>query len=78
MIPSVPESPKGKLRKHKVYSIEFNQYTNCMRDTVWCEEEDKYLDVGKGTFLILEEDIDKYRKFGGGIKSLIYVGDILL
>lgn len=38
------------MKRHKVYAIEFNQYTNCMCDTVWCEEDDEYLDVGKGTF----------------------------
>lgn len=66
------------MERHKVYAVEFIQYTNCMHDTVWCEEADKYLDVGKGTFLIREEDIDKYRKFGHGIKTLTYIGDMLL
>lgn len=66
------------MKRHKVYAVEFIQYNNCMRNTVWCEEDDEYLDVGKGAFLILEEDIDKYKKFGHGIKTLTYVGDILL
>lgn len=60
----------------KVYAIEFVQYTNCMHDTVWCEETDTYLDVGKGTFLIREDEIEKYRKYGHGIKSLILMGEI--
>lgn len=66
------------MKRHKVYAVDFIQYTNCMCDTVWNEETDEYLDVGKGTFLIFEEDIDKYRKFGRGIKTLTYVGDMLL
>jgi hypothetical protein len=47
-----------------------------MHDTVWCEETDTYLDVGKGTFLIREDEIEKYRKYGHGIKSLILMGEI--
>lgn len=36
----------------------------------------EYLHVGNSPFLILESDIDKYRKYGGGFKSLVFVGNI--
>lgn len=65
------------MKRCRVYAITFNQYTNCMRDTVWCEETDKYLDVGRDTFLIFEDDIEKYKKFGNGIKTLTYMGDMI-
>lgn len=60
----------------KIYAVEFIQYTNCMNDTVWCEETDTCLDVGKGAFLIREDEIEKYRKYGHGIKSLTFIGEL--
>ena len=66
----------------KVYAAEFMTYTNCLRNTVSNYKEGdpiesvKYLNVGVGTFLVKESDIDKYRKFGDGYKSLMFVGNI--
>lgn len=60
----------------KVYEVEFIQYTNCMRDTVWNKKTDKYLDVGKEPFLIKESEFDKYKEYGNGFRIVKFVGNI--
>lgn len=60
----------------KVYEVEFMQYTNCMRDTVWNKKTDKYLDVGKESFLIKESEFDKYKEYGNGFRIVKFVGNI--
>ena len=62
----------------KIYSVEFLQYTNCMSDTVWNEETDEYIDVGKEPFLIREDEIEKYRGYGKGIKRMVFVGNLVI
>lgn len=61
----------------KLYSITFNSYTNCLDDTVSDGNKDvaktKYEDV-PSPFIITENTISYYQKFGGGIKTLIFVG----
>ena len=69
------------MKKEKVYHVEFMEYTNITRNTVAKYGPDKikdaeYLDVGPGPFLVKESDIDKYKDFGGGYKSLIFAGFI--
>ena len=69
----------GKI-KTKIYSVTFNQYTNCMKDTVSVKNDDgtyDYLDVGDSPLLIREEEIEKYRHWGEGIKDLHYVGELV-
>lgn len=70
------------IKKEKVYSVEFMEYTNCMKDTVsdidrneLCTDWSKanYLEVGN-SFLVKESDIQKYQKYGGGYRSLTFVG----
>lgn len=59
----------------KIYAVEFVDYTNCCRTAVRCEETDEYLHIDPDLpFLIRESDIEKYRKFGKGYKSLELVG----
>jgi hypothetical protein len=64
----------------KVYSVIFMQYTNCSRDTISNNKKDtEYITVNEhgfenAPFLIKENDIDKYKDFGGGIKELIFAG----
>ena len=65
----------------KVYSVKFIQYTNCSNDTISSnnKENTKYIKVNERgfenvPFLIKENDIDKYKDFGGGIKELIFAG----
>ena len=72
------------MNKEKVYHVEFMEYTNAVKDTV-AKYTDvpnstiphvEYLDVGVEPFLIKESDIEKYKEFGKGYKSLIFVGYI--
>lgn len=64
----------------KVYQVEFMQYTNCSRDTV-CNNTDlikdsKYIHVGKEQLLVRESDLDKYREYGNGFRTVKFVGHI--
>lgn len=67
-------------RMEKVYSVEFMNYTNCMKDTVSNGVEEikdiKYLKIGKEPFLVAESDLDKYREYGGGFRSITFVGNM--
>lgn len=61
--------------EEKIYEVEFLQYTNCMKDAVWCEDDDTYMDIPKNSSLLVKEsDLSKYQKFGGGYKSTKFVG----
>lgn len=60
----------------KLYSVEFIEYTNAVYDTV-ANEDGQYLDVkveNGGGFIIREDEIDFYKQFGKGFRSLNYVG----
>lgn len=67
------------MKLEKVYAVTFMQYTNFMNDTVSDNNKDwsklNYLNVGQN-FLIKESDIEKYRVYGGGYRSLTFVGEI--
>lgn len=67
------------MKLEKVYAVTFMKYTNCMNDTVNDMNNDyrklNYLNVGHN-FLIKESDIEKYRVYGGGYRSLTFVGEI--
>ena len=67
-----------------LYEVKFNRYTNCIEDTVsdWDGVGDvfgaKVHYISTPTpFIIKESDIDYYRKFGGGFKSLRFAGYLL-
>ena len=65
-------------KMEKVYKVEFMEYTNYSRDTV-CDESKKighgqYLHVGKEPFLVKESDLEKYKNYGGGYRSVVFVG----
>lgn len=68
----------------KVYAIEFNQYTNYTCKTVAHNDNGSdaktldYLDMPEGVspLLIFEDEIDKYRQYGNGIKLLKLVGEM--
>ena len=70
-----------KVKKlEKIYQVEFIRYTNCSCDTV-CNEATEIKDMqhihfGKEPLLIKESDIDKYKIYGGGFRSLKFVGNI--
>ena len=58
----------------KIYSIDFIKYTNNLYNTVTDNNHEHYIEVGKDPFLICEDEIEYYMKFGGGIKNMIFVG----
>ena len=57
----------------KVYSVDFIQYTNCLNTAVTDDNHENYITVDN-PFLIFEDEIEYYMKFGGGIKNMIFVG----
>lgn len=65
----------------KVYEVEFMEYTNYMRDTVYNRDKEigdmKYITVGKEPFLVKESELDKYSVYGGGYRSIKFVGNIV-
>lgn len=64
----------------KVYVVEFMHYSNAMKDYVSnnadTEKDVKYLNVGREPFLVKESDLEKYRGYGGGFRSITFVGNI--
>ena len=71
-------------RMVKVYEVEFMSYTNCLHNTVSTystkseNEEIEYLDVSSYPFLVKEDDLSHYSKFGGGYKSITFVGNMYI
>lgn len=65
----------------KVYEVEFMEYTNCLRNTVRSNSDDlkdiKYMTVGTEPFLVMEDHLDYYREFGGGFRSIRFVGNMV-
>ena len=65
----------------KIYKVEFNKYTNGMRDTVSNGAKEikdhKYLNVGRlYDFLVKDSDLDYYKQFGDGFKKIELVGEL--
>lgn len=70
--------------KMKIYKITFNEYTNCLRDTVWSGDKEINLHCQKdygdalGYLMVLTDDLSKvvkeFQNCGKGIRSLEYVG----
>jgi len=69
----------------KIYLVEFMSYTNCLKDMVtdWNGKgipklgEEKYLTVGHN-FLVRESELENYRKFGQGYRSIKFVGELII
>ena len=57
----------------KIYKVEFMEYTDYNRDKVSNINHIDYLRV-PSPFLIRESEIEFHKNFGGGIKSLEFVG----
>ena len=61
----------------KIYLIDFVEYTNAMRNTVYnpdCKKQ--YISVPKEGFLVREEHLDFIRVYGKGIRSAKLVGEL--
>lgn len=71
------------MKFEKVYQVEFMNYTNHMKDTV-CKNinlsEGKYnlkhVHVGTEPFLVTESQLNFYSQYGGGFRSLNFIGVI--
>lgn len=61
-----------------VYSVTFNRYTNCCRNAVANNNKAlDYIDINPDNpLLIFEDEIEKYKQYGGGISHLICVGEM--
>lgn len=73
------------MKLEKVYAVEFMEYTNCLNDTVsdWDGESPfeignntNYINVGRNNFLVRESELEFYRKFGQGFKSITFIGNM--
>ena len=66
----------------KVYEVEFMEYTNSMRDTIWNKYKEigdmEYITVGKEPFLVRESELEKYMAWGGGFRIIRFVGNIII
>lgn len=69
-------------KMEKVYEVEFMQYTDTLKDRVNHASENpvttSYIDVGKEPFLVKESELDKYRRYGGGFRSVKFVGNMIV
>ena len=71
------------MTSEKVYKVEFMSYTNVTKNVVAryrkdtnCNKTADYLDVGPSPFLVKESDLEKYREYGDGYRSIEFVGKI--
>ena len=66
----------------KIYEVTFMEYTNCMENTVSNQAKEigdmKYITVGEEPFLVRESELDKYSTYGGGYRSIRFVGNIMV
>ena len=68
----------------KVYAVDFMRYNDYSNTTVstWDGKSDplksgiEYLDTGHESFLVKESDLEKYRKFGGGYRTIRFAGNM--
>jgi len=57
-----------------IYMVTFREYTNALRDTVWCEKEDTYLAIEHGECLVREQDLVHIKEYGGGLNTSTFKG----
>ena len=60
----------------KVYKVTFMEYNNVLRDTVANKDNTDYIHVGNEPFLVRESELDTYMDYGGGFRSMVFVGNI--
>ena len=60
----------------KVYRVEFIEYTDYSKNTVRTKFNN-YINTNGEPFLIFEDEIERYKNCGKGIKELVYVGSML-
>lgn len=62
------------MKEEKIYSVEFLKYTNCMKDAVSCDTDDLHYIDTKEPVLVRESDLDKFKEYGQGFRTITYVG----
>lgn len=66
----------------KIYRVQFMQHTNHMRDTVSSKNKEigdmKYIKIGNESFLVRESELEKYREYGDGYRSIEFVGNMII
>lgn len=64
----------------KVYKVEFMSYSDALKATVKTHpengEKEKYLEVGKEHFLVRESELEKFKVYGYGFRSVTFVGNM--
>ena len=64
----------------KLYSVVFNQYSDCLNNAVSYEDPDtqktRYLHIPKTGLVVREDKLQDYAKFGNGFSSISIVGEI--
>ncbi len=60
----------------KIYKIIFMEYDGGFRDTVTNKDNTDRINVGKEPFLVRESELDTYMEYGGGFRSMVFVGNI--
>lgn len=60
----------------KVYEVEFMNYTNCLRNTIWDEKSDEYIEIPDhgNTLIVKESELEEYKRFGEGYRSIKFIG----
>lgn len=60
----------------KIYKVTFMEYNNVLRDTIANKDNTDYINVGREPFLVRESELDTYMDYGGGFRSMVFVGNI--
>ena len=61
------------MKEEKIYSVEFLEYTNYMKDAVCSTHGLHYIDT-KEPVLVKESDLNKFKEYGQGFRTITYVG----
>lgn len=66
------------MKTERIYAVEFMKYTNSSRDTVsnGKARDVSYIHTGKESFLVKESDLETYRNYGDGFRSIQFVGNM--
>lgn len=71
------------MKLEKVYKVTFMNYTSALKDTVsdWDGNPSNlsnatYLKVTSSPFLLRESELSKYKCYGGGLRDILFVGNL--
>jgi hypothetical protein len=58
----------------RIYKVSFNNYTNYTSKTIRNHKTEEYISTDDGYLVIYDYDISKYMEFGGGYRTVEYIG----